>query len=423
MKKIYIIPLLAAGLLATGCSKENPFTSDDNGEGQVLKSSLDMSVSGNDVQVNPVATRADADVDVNDFNVHFIKTGQTISTKSFKYGEMPEVVTLPSGEYTVTATLGEDRVAEWENPYFTGQSETFEVNPMEITSYISPIECSLRNIKVTIEFDPLLKQAMSEDAFVEVKVGDNSGLNYTAAEASEGKAGYFRHTDESTLVATFQGNINGSKVVETKSYSDIKKGCWYKLTFKLHDHNGSASGSVGTEIQVDAHVDVTDVNADVDIAFDDPLDDNDRPHWGGGDEPDPPVPGQAPQILAVTSGMVFDTPWNVTSGTECKFRIESSADGGIQELTCDIISDALTPDELAGVGLAQHLDLVNTPADMAGALSGLGFPVNVGGQKTVNFDITSFMPMMAVFGSQMHQFKLYVKDANGETTKILKLQF
>lgn len=424
MKKLYFIGVLSAAMALAGCSKENPFSADAEGEGQVLKAALSMSTPDTDIMV----TRADASQDLSDFQIAFIKENATVASANYRYGDMPDVVTIKAGSYKVTATLGEDREAEWENPYFTGESPYFEVKANEITSSIDPIECELRNIKATIAFDSSLANVMSADSYVEVKVGDNKGLNFTTAEANAGKAGYFRHTDETTLVATFHGKVNGSDIVETKSYDGIEKGRWYKLTFKLHQGAGGAgSGSVSGDVVVDASVDVDDVNRDINIGDDEPLDDSERPTEGGGDEPDPPTPGTAPQIVAITPGLVFDTPWHVTNDGSgypaCEFKIISSAEGGVQELTCDIISDDLTAEELSGIGLQSHLDLVNT-GDLTGALSGLGFPVNQGGNKEVVFNISStFMGMMGAFGNHLHQFKLYVKDANGECTKTVMIQF
>lgn len=419
MKKLYFIGVLSAAMALAGCSKENPFSADAEGEGQVLKAALSMSTPDNDIMV----TRADGSQDLSDFQIAFIKENATVASANYRYGDMPDVVTIKAGSYKVTATLGEDREAEWENPYFTGESPYFEVKANEITSSIDPIECELRNIKATIAFDSSLANVMSADSYVEVKVGDNKGLNFTTAEANAGKAGYFRHTDETTLVATFHGKVNGSDIVETKSYDGIEKGRWYKLTFKLHQGAGGAgSGSVSGDVVVDASVDVDDVNRDINIDDDEPLDDNERPTEGGDNPPTPPT-GEAPDIVAVTPGLVFDTPWNAPEGSACEFKVVSSAEGGVQELTCDIISDDLTPEELAGIGLQSHLDLVNT-GDMAGALAGLGFPTNVGGSREVNFNIsTMFMGMMGGFGNHLHQFKIHVKDANGECTKTVMIQF
>lgn len=429
MKKIYLIPLLSAGLLMAGCSKEKGFDDEmSDGEGQVLKTALDMSTTSDQIMV----TRAEQGVDLSNFKINFIKKGETVAAKSYTYSEMPDVVTLKVGTYTATAELGQDLNAEWENPYFKGQSEEFDVEAYKITSFISPIECALMNIKATIAFDETLLAAMSSDSYVEVKVGDNPGLNFTSAEATAGKAGYFKHTNENTLVATFHGTVNGSDIVESKSYEGIAKGRWYKLTFKLHQNSGGdPTGGASGEIVVDASVTTEDVNADVTLEDDAPLDDSDRPNWGGGDDPEPPTPDNAPEIIAISQGMVFDTPWSVTAASECEFKIISHAEGGMQEFTCEIISQDLTPEELGSMNLPNVLDLVNEPAPDSkypNYWNVLGndpfnFPTNVGGQSEVIFKLSDFMGMMAVFGNHQHTFRFHVKDANGEVNKDLILQF
>ncbi|MDE6007461.1 MAG: DUF4493 domain-containing protein [Muribaculaceae bacterium] len=411
--------VLCAALLLGACSKERPFSPDTPEEGKVLKSALDVSASNDNIEISKSPTRAG--FNLNDFNIAFIKPGNSTPVKSFTYGEMPDIVNLAAGSYTVEASYGENRIAEWENPFFQGVSEPFEVVPMEITSYIEPIECSLQNIKVTIEFDAALYSKMGSDAYVEVKVGDNDGLNFTK---SESRAGYFRHTDENSLVATFHGNIDGSNIVETKSYSDVQKGCWYKLKFKLHGGSASGTGAASGDLSVDANVDVEDVNEDIVLADDQPLDDDERPS-DGDEQPDPPT--EQPPVFTAdpqSPGLVFDTEWAVNENTNCKFSITSSAPGGFIELTCDIISKKLNPQELAGVGLGSHLDLINTDeSGMAEALANLGFPVNMGGKKEAVFDITQFMPMMLMLGDGKHEFKIHVKDAYGEVTKSLILKF
>lgn len=412
-----------------GCSKEKGFDEEmSDNEGQVLKTALDMSTTSDQIMV----TRAESGVDLSNFKINFIKKGETVAAKSYTYSEMPDVVTLKVGTYTATAELGQDLNAEWENPYFKGQSEEFDVEAYKITSFISPIECELMNIKATIAFDETLLAAMSPDSYVEVKVGDNPGLNFTTAEATAGKAGYFKHTNENTLVATFHGKVNGSDIVESKSYEGIAKGRWYKLTFKLHQNSGGdPTGGASGEIVVDASVTTEDVNADVTLEDDAPLDDSDRPNWGGGDDPEPPTPDNAPEIIAISQGMVFDTPWSVTAASECEFKIISHAEGGMQEFTCEIISQDLTPEELGSMNLPNVLDLVNEPAPDSkypNYWNVLGndpfnFPTNVGGQSEVIFKLSDFMGMMAVFGNHQHTFRFHVKDANGEVNKDLILQF
>lgn len=424
MKKSYIFPFLAAAALVTGCSKENPFGGEGSGEGQILKSALAVELN-TDETVRKAATRAGVSLD--DFTVVFTRDNAPVA--KYKYSEMPEVVSLPAGEYTCSATYGENRIAEWESPYYLGKSEAFQVEPYEITSYIDPIECKLENIKVTVTFDPVLVSRMSPDSYVEVKVGANDGLNYTTAEASSGKAGYFLHTAETTLVATFCGSVDGSKTTETKSYKDIQRGCHYKLNFKLHNGTGGdGSGDVNGEVVLDASVTVVDINRDVTI--DDDLVDVDKgehPNEGGDTPPGPgPGPGTEPELPSIegVSPVDIDAVNDGNSLSSCVIKVHSSSDDGITGFTCDIVSDKLTPEELVGVGLRDHLDLAETPADLEGVLAGLGFPVNVAGQKDVEFEITgTFLGLMQMLGECEHHFVLTVTDANGTTTKTLKIKF
>lgn len=424
MNKTYIISALAAGLLLTGCGKENPFGTEESGEGQFLKSAFAVDVKIDETVRQNVRTRA-GEANIDDFTVVFTKDGQSQPYATYKYAEMPDIVVLPVGNYTCSAYYGENRIAEWENPYFMGKSETFEVVENEITSYIDPIECRLENIKVTIDFDPLLKSKMSADSYVEVKVGANSGLNYTIAEAEAGKAGYFMHTAETTLVATFYGDIDGTNTVESKSYKNVEKGNHYKITFKLHNGGqGSATGDVDGDVRVDASVSVTDVERNIQIE-DEILDDSERPKEDP-DDPTPPGPSdpKAPEITGVAPINIDGV--NVIkigdSDASCILNVKSTADGGFTTFYCDIESPNLTPEELAGVGLSSHIDIVN-PGELEGALQGLGLPVNVGGQKEVEFNLTAFLPLLGVFGEGQHNFVLTVGDANGTTVKTLILKF
>ena len=429
MKKSYILSLCAAAILATGCSKEDPFGTGSEGEGQFLKSALAVDLNPEGVEY----TRTRAEADVEDFNVIFTKEGEEQPTVKYRYGDMPEVVTLPAGTYTCTATYGENRNAEWESPYFLGVSQKFEILPMEITSYVEPIICNLENIKVTVDFDQALRNRMSADSYVEVKVGTGSSLKYTVEEANAAKAGYFMHSEEISLVAVFHGTIDGAAIVETKSMTDIRKGAHYNINFKLH--NGSESDIVGDadlDLSVDASVTVVDVNRNVSLGEEELLDDSERPKESdpssGGTEDPQPGPGEDPKAQAPTITAQPPVDLNIVNdGTKlesCILNIHSDHENGITELVCDIYSPALSKEELQEFGLDTHLDLVNTPEEMQSGLQTLGLPYLVEGQKDVVFDISNFITILgSISEGQENQFVITVKDANGSCTKTLKIKF
>lgn len=414
--------MLAAALITTGCSKEDPFGPGNEGEGQFLKSSISVDVQADGLEHRNAPTRAAADPNVDDFTVIFTREGNAQPFAKYRYGDMPEVVTLPAGTYTCTATYGENRSAEWESPYFLGTSETFEVVPYEIVSYLKPIECKLENIKVTVDFDAELRASMSADSYAEVKVGSSAALNYGIAEADSQKAGYFMHAEEISLVAVFHGTIEGSEVVETKSLKNIQKGNHYKITFKMHPGSGSgATGDVDGDVVVDASVSVTDVERNIEIGEEILEEEGDRPTEGG-EDPQPPTPGGDAPTIVGANGLDLDKVHDGSSLSSCVLLITSSAEDGVQELTCDIDSEKLTKEELQTVGLDSHLDLVN-PGALAEVLSNLGLPVNVGGQKSVTFDITNFLSLLGSLGDGEHHFVVTVKDANGTATKTLKIKY
>lgn len=428
MKKSYILSFLAAAaIMGTGCSKEDPFGPGSEGEGQVLKSALAMEIDADGIEVR--TTRA-AEANIDDFTILF-NSSELAQPIKYRYGEMPEIVALPAGEYTVTASYGENRDAAWDCPLFLGVSEQFTVRPMEITSYIEPIMCKLENIMVSIDFDPVLREHMSPDSYVEVKVGQSSALNFGLDEANAGKAGYFAHQEEISLVAVFHGTVDGNSITETKSMKNIEKGNHYKITFKLHQGSEpDLSGSLSGSLDIDASVTVVNVERNVPLIEDQPLDDSERPSEGqnpddGKDDPVQPDDPAAPApVITADAPVELDKVNDGTKLTSCVLHINSYHEDGIVELYCDINSPALTSEDLQEFGLDTHLDLVNTPAAMQDGLKQLGLPYLVRGEKEVEFDISSFIAILGSVSEGMeNQFTITVKDANGTCTKTLRIQF
>lgn len=91
-----------------------------------------------------------------------------------------------------------------------------------------------------------------------------------------------------------------------------------------------------------------------------------------------------------------------------------NAPNGISSFIVEIDSPLLPPDELEGIGLKSEFDLVS-PGSMSDALSSLGFPVNIGGETSVSFNISQFVPMLKLLGSGTSNFHLTVTDSKGNT--------
>ena len=132
----------------------------------------------------------------------------------------------------------------------------------------------------------------------------------------------------------------------------------------------------------------------------------------------------APQIIWV--GYNIDERQTITSDTTCKIRVVAPL--AIKDFEIEIKSNTLTPEELAGVGLASEFSLV-TSTDMHESLKGLGFPVgdDVYGQTLIaedKLDITSFLSILSMLGSGDHDFVMTVTDMEGNvTTKTVMMHF
>lgn len=87
---------------------------------------------------------------------------------------------------------------------------------------------------------------------------------------------------------------------------------------------------------------------------------------------------------------------------------------GISSLIVEIDSPLLPPSELESIGLKSEFDLVN-PGDLSTVLTDLGFPINMGGETSVSFNISTFIPMLEVLGSGTSNFHLTVTDSEGNT--------
>ena len=116
--------------------------------------------------------------------------------------------------------------------------------------------------------------------------------------------------------------------------------------------------------------------------------------------------------------------------------ITVDAPAGIKAFEVQIVSDTLTPQELAGVGLCDNINLVNPEdsvdstgklEDKSGiedALKNFGFPTgsSVLNQTRVEFSITNFLGLLSFTGNGEYNFIMKVTDNDGvQTIKTLML--
>lgn len=459
MKKSIIYSSLIILAAMASCKNEDPFDSGMNrGEGRFLTSAITV-----DVKPEQMATRSVEVPTAEQFTVDFYNTENLDKPQaSYQYSSMPEVVSLPVGAYIVKAHYGTDNAKpEFDSPYYYGESQEFNVEASKVVDTIDPIVCSLSQVKVSVLFDAELIKVMSEDAKVSVALGQQGALLDFFPNSE--KDGYFPFVEGSnTLAATFYGTVEGTTISETKNYSDVKKGNYYRITFKLHssnpegNNNGQIAGGENGTLKVDATVtyhDPGDNGIDLSPDSESYLVDDMRPgqdnNSGGnvedpgtedpGEEEDPndnpEIPEGAPEIVGVD-------PLDITkvndladftdaqgNPIQCAVKIYTSSP--ITKFICTIDSQTLTADALDEVGLGSRLNLVEEeePGQWAN-LKQLGFPTGAeitnpqekeDDKYVILFDITKFASILNVFEGN-HNFIFEVANASGETKTTLKLK-
>ncbi len=129
----------------------------------------------------------------------------------------------------------------------------------------------------------------------------------------------------------------------------------------------------------------------------------------------------APRIVWV--GYDIDKQQTYVAGMTCDLKV--SAPLTIADFKVKIISATLTPEELAGVGLAGEFSLVND-TQFFDSLKNLGFPVGdeVFGKTEIELSITNFLGVLNMLGAGEHNFEMSVIDAEGNTTtKTVMMRF
>ncbi len=435
----YTTILVSAIVIAlSGCDKEAPFLANAP-EGQLNCNALSVDYINSNTRAN--------DVNTGDFTVNFISTKSKETIKSFIYSEMPEIVTLPAGEYSAEAVYGESKEAAWDNPVYSGSS-SFSIQAGKITDEIDPIECSLRNMKVEVDvLDETGINVLGDDVKVVVSAGTGQ-LTYDGDH--KGSIGYFDYVEGSkTISAIFSGTIGEDLInLPPVLYENAAPGNAYKIRFHINRPDNVNDGDiiVGEGFQVNATIEIQDENHVVNedepneptIIEDDmrPVDGSDDNNEDPGKDPeedpgnDPgtdPQPGFDPPTIDsdITidqdhTSMPTGTKVEVDDISSLSFIVKSET--GIIGFTIDIKSDTLKEDILEGVGLKTHLDLVN-PGELREGLEGLGFMTSedVENQKEVPYDISDFLPLLGIYGEANHRFEMTITDANGTTYATLWL--
>lgn len=441
-KSISIMAWAAAAAAFTGCSDNWVPEVEGAGEGRLNTQSILAEVNTveeekEDEDVTKKVTSRSS-IDLSPFLVDVVRTSDNANVASWTYATMPQLPTFAVGSYEVQVRSRVLKDAEWSAPYYLG-SQTFDIRNGEVTD-VGPIVCKLANVRVTIDYGPKLLEATGGEGFT-ITVTSTPGvyLQYTGKET---RSGYFAYNGQTTMVARFQGRVNGVNEDFSHVLENIAPGQHRKLTFRLNYNPNTPDDEVGTVdgqgIVVSCSTKTVSVDGSV-IQEEDIQESGDRPNQEEKPKPDDPQPGDEDKItftsetLANDNGNVLDdTPNNAADFGEGKkeAKIHIHSEAPIASFKVKINSETLTADVLSGVGLAPEFDLADPivktddgeKKDLTEGLKGLKFPVGdeVKGATDLDFDITQFVPLTMIYGAANHRFILTVTD-NAGNSKTLTL--
>lgn len=408
MKKIlysFLIAILGLGM--TSCSQEE-MPGEKTSTGKIDFGTLVVSYDE-----NPDVLRS---TDVSNFIIKIFETATNNQRGEWLYSELPGVFTLNAGEYRLVIESQELQDAAWEAPYYYGEKE-FTIEVDKITA-IGDVVCSMKNVKVTVEFDHKLLAVMGDDCVVNIALGKGD-LDFTADET---RAAYFAVTTEtSSLYAYFTGTVDGYFDTIYREILNVKAGEWRIVRFSLKENGGdnTENGSFTPSLSVDINCTVVEHGVQVEVEDEEVIEDPEPPvndpetDEPGEDDPETDEPAVGPTIVA--EGFDINEPQTIYDGISVVVNINSESP--IAEFTVDIDSPTLTDAVLSSVKLSSHLDLAN-PGELKAGIESLGLPVDedVKGQKQVKFDITSFCPLLSIYGAATHNFIMNVTDEDGNTT-------
>lgn len=417
MKKIFFIcfTLLASTLFFCACHSES-MDNIVNTKGELKLSTLKVGVD-TDVDVVYLDSRAESGVDLSNYIVT-IYDKYSQQAGQWVYSEMPEIVSLAVGTYTVEVKSAAEPSNGFDIPYYKGTA-TCEVKENQVTD-VPAISCKLANMLFTVEYDESFQDKISEDVVTTITIGENS----LQIPASESRKAYLIAPDSETasMEVNLKGTIDGEVIDYSEHFDNVKSGVHNIIKYQfIPVSDGSvAGGAFSVSIAIDSSLTGSDESVSVNPGPEPGIDDFPT---GGGEEPgDGDGEQNMPTIVGSNfNGNPFDIEndvLNITGAATLKVKI--NAPNGIAHLYVDIQSETL---DVTEVGLSNSFDLAY-PGDLQEGLNGLGFPTGgeVIGKESTVFDISKFTVLLLTFSGD-HNFVIHVVDQqNLEVTKVLKLR-
>lgn len=343
---------------------------------------------------------------------------------------------LPAGKYTVRAFSGDDPDAGFDAPYYEGDT-TFVVSAKEVVKIEA--NCRLSNKKVQFDLSDQFFDSFRSDYTIVV----DNGTGVLTISSDELRSAYLRNTGTlrfTIYTTTYKG--------ESYTYScDLSKDEQIKehnnLYIKLDaidarpDEPGEPSDpdnpgpdepsepdepegptdpekpeypSSAPTIKVD--VSLVEKNYIIEVPSDFvEVDKPDVPDTPGGNEP-----GEGDKLLPSIVGQGFNISEAIVvpkSKPERTVKVNINTPGKLASLQVSI-SESMW-EALDMVGIDHNFDMCNLSADLEKKLSDLELAIPTKGAVSNVFDITSFVPLIAIVGEGTYSFSIKAVDEAGKS--------
>ena len=415
MKKIFITVIAAAAVFA-GCQK-SVIQGGSTGTLEFSMSSADDSYNDREegmLDTRTAAAEAGAGTKAYDKEAALASMLVTISNQSgvgeprqWVYSEMPGVLELTEGQYTISAVSPDSRIAAWNQPVFGGSKE-FSI----IAGRTSTVElvCGITNVKVSVNCtEEFLKEFTEYSITVRSAEAteDDGFLIWGASEVSEGKEGYFPAADLTVTVQAYRWSDATEQKDPVQARLNITE-------VEARDHiilniDAKATGAVETGggngkpfITIDDSMNERD--EDILIGG---LDEIPVPGDGGGEDPDPELPAEPTLEWAANPNFA---PMKIKDGMDVNLVV--NVPGKIATFVVGVQSSVL--EQVVG----ESMDLIYDESFIENFGSLLPTGDALLGQTRVDFSLSELVPLIGGLGAapeSEHVFTLNVTDEYGQS--------
>lgn len=406
MKKILLkhAAILAVAAIAVSCINPD-VPQGSSGKGKLVISGMGVSEDLREATHNADKTRAGISSD--NFNICIAKMQGGAEVLSCNYCDIPSPLELAVGDYTITILSHAVQPAEWDKIHYS-VSEVFSIAENQTTT-LDNLVCKVSNILVSVVFSEKMKQLMSEDSRVDVKVGGCGPLSYGVGETRKGC--FKPEQANNSVVWEFSGAIGGEYYNETDFILNAKAGEHHMLKFNVELAPDPEKGDAEFIFDISAEVESYDINQNVYIDAEDVIEPLD------------------PAITITSDYSLTDRTAIKKSGIPVGGPVVSvDAQAGISSLTFGITTDnAVLSEAMASQGITGAVNLVSAEEPLKSLLGSLGFPTGdaVAGETQLDLDLAGIVNMVSGFGdTDVFDTQIWVRDAEGNlATRTLRLAF